>query len=146
MLGGMSGGGMGFIFEPEHKAHAQDRLETVMSELKRELEDALPFAMEPVVYDFAINERGTWADLLSGAEALLPAAYYSLHVPNWLRVDPQTLPPERRAEIGKFSTACHTRPELGGMMSSLFDRLLPQPEDGGRPGAKSHRIARAERL
>ncbi|MGA9453225.1 MAG: UTP--glucose-1-phosphate uridylyltransferase [Verrucomicrobiia bacterium] len=128
MLGGMSGGGMGFIFEPEHKAHAQDRLETVMSELKRELENALPFAMEPVVYDFAINERGTWADLLSGAEALLPAAYYSLHVPNWLRVDPQALPPERRAEIGKFSTACHTRPELGGMMSSLFDRLLPQPK------------------
>ena len=127
MLGGMSGGGMGFIVDPEHKARAQDRLGTVMSELKRELENALPFAMEPVVYDFAINERGTRADLLSGAEALLPAAYYSLHVPNWLRVDPQTLPPERRAEIGKFSTACHTRPELGGMMSSLFDRLLPQP-------------------
>jgi len=84
---------MGFIFEPEHKAHAQDRLETVMSELKRELENALPFAMEPVVYDFAINERGTWADLLSGAEALLPPAYYSLHVPGWLRADPQTLRP-----------------------------------------------------
>jgi hypothetical protein len=128
MLGGMSGGGMGFIVEPEHKARAQDRLGVVMSELKRELENALPFAMEPVVYDFAINERGTWADLLSGADALLPAAYYSLHVPNWLRVDPQTLAPERRAEIGKFSTACHTRPELGGMMSSLFDRLLPQPK------------------
>jgi len=127
MLGGMSGGGMGFIFEPGHKAQAQERLEIIMSELKRALEHALPFAMEPVVYDFAINERGTWADLLSGAEALLPAAYYSLHVPNWLRVNPQTLPPERRAEIGKFSTACHTRPELGGMMSSLFDRLLPQP-------------------
>jgi hypothetical protein len=127
MLGGMSGGGMGFIVEPKHKARAQDRLGTVMSELKHELENALPFAMEPVVYDFAINERGTRADLLSGADALLPAAYYSLHVPNWLRVDPQTLPPERRAEIGKFSTACHTRPELSGMMSTLFDRLLPQP-------------------
>jgi hypothetical protein len=128
MLGGMSGGGMGFIVEPQHKARAQERLGAVMSELKHDLENALPFAMEPVVYDFAINERGTWADLLSGAEALLPAAYYSLHVPNWLRVDPQTLSPERRAEISKFSTACHTRPELGGMMSSLFDRLLPQPK------------------
>ncbi len=37
---------------------------------KRELQHALPFAMEPVVYDFAINERGTWADLLTGADAL----------------------------------------------------------------------------
>ena len=30
-----------------------------MSETKRRLEHAVPFAMEPVVYDFAINERGT---------------------------------------------------------------------------------------
>jgi len=126
MLGGMSGGGMGFIFEPEHRPRAQERLGVVMSELKRELQNALPFAMEPVVYDFAINERGTWADLRSGEKALLPAAYYALHVPNWLRADPQTLPPGRRAEIGKFSAACHTRPELAGMMSTLFDRLLPQ--------------------
>jgi len=126
MLGGMSGGGMGFIFEPEHKARAQERLGTIMAELKRELQNALPFAMEPVVYDFAINERGTWADLRSGEKALLPAAYYSLHVPGWLRADPQTLPPGRRAEIGRFSAACHTRPELAGMMSTLFDRLLPQ--------------------
>ncbi|MGO8836357.1 MAG: UTP--glucose-1-phosphate uridylyltransferase [Limisphaerales bacterium] len=126
MLGGMSGGGMGFIFEPGHRSSAQERLGVVMSELKRELQNALPFAMEPVVYDFAINERGTWADLRSGEKALLPAAYYALHVPNWLRADPQTLPPGRRAEIGKFSAACHTRPELAGMMSTLFDRLLPQ--------------------
>ena len=35
-----------------------------MSATKRELQHALPFAMEPVVYDFAINERGTFADLL----------------------------------------------------------------------------------
>ena len=30
--------------------------------------------MEPVVYDFAINERGTWAELLTGDDALLPPA------------------------------------------------------------------------
>jgi len=134
MLGGMSGGGMGFIFEPEHRIRAQERLGTIMSELKSELQNALPFAMEPVVYDFAINERGTWADLRSGEKALLPAAYYALHVPGWLRADPQTLPPGRRAEIGRFSVACHTRPELAGMMSTLFDRLLPQSGmESGRP-------------
>jgi len=126
MLGGMSGGGMGFIFDPEHKSRAQERLGTIMSDLKNELQHALPFAMEPVVYDFAINERGTWADLRSGEKALLPATYYALHVPGWLRADPQTLPPGRRAEISRFSAACHTRPELAGMMSTLFDRLLPQ--------------------
>jgi hypothetical protein len=126
MLGGMSGGGMGFIFAPGQKVRAQERLQAIMSETKRELEDALPFAMDPVVYDFAINERGTWADLLHGAEALLPQAYYALHVPKWLRAQAQTLSPQRRAELDKFSAACRTRAELGGMVQVLFDRLLPR--------------------
>src|SRR5690606_2385358 len=78
MLGGMSGGGMGFIFAPHKKAEAQARLQEIMSETKRLLENAVPFAMEPVVYDFAINERGTFADLLAGPEALMPPRYYTL--------------------------------------------------------------------
>ena len=68
MLGGMSGGGMGFIFDPAVKAAAQDRMPEIMSSTKRQLETAMPFAMEPVVYDFAINERGTWAELLGEGE------------------------------------------------------------------------------
>ena len=126
MLGGMSGGGMGFIFEPKRKAEAQRRLQAIMSQAKRELEHALPFAMEPVVYDFAINERGTWADLLNGDEALLPRGYYALHAPRWLRADPQALTRPQRAELDKFSAATRTRPEFSGMMQTLFDRLLPR--------------------
>ena len=72
MLGGMSGGGMGFIFAPARRAEAQERLQSIMSRTKTELESALPFAMEPVVYDFAINEKGTWADLLTNGNSLLP--------------------------------------------------------------------------
>ena len=81
MLGGMSGGGMGFIFAPQRKAEAQQRLQAIMSATKRELQHALPFAMEPVVYDFAINAHGTFADLLAGDDALMPAGYYALTVP-----------------------------------------------------------------
>ena len=87
MLGGMSGGGMGFIFDPARKAEGQLRLQEIMSQTKRELEHALPFAMEPVVYDFAINEHGTWADLLNGPAALLPQGYYALMMPQLLRQD-----------------------------------------------------------
>jgi len=130
MLGGMAGGGMGFIFEPGKKAHAQKRLQEIMSQTKRELEHALPFAMEPVVYDFAINERGTWADLLRGEEALLPRGYYALHVPRWLRTDSQSLTAPQRAELDKFSAATRTRPEFSGMMQTLFDRLLPRLKTG----------------
>ncbi len=93
MLGGMSGGGMGFIFAPEHRARAQQRLQEIMSATKRELQDALPFAMEPVVYDFAINERGTFADLLEGGAALMPPGYYTLIAPALLRLDRHALTP-----------------------------------------------------
>ena len=63
MLGGMAGGGMGFIFSPESKPQAQDRLQILMRKTKSALEDAVPFAMDPVVYDFRINENGTVAEL-----------------------------------------------------------------------------------
>ncbi len=130
MLGGMSGGGMGFIFAPEHKARAQARLQVIMSEVKRELETALPFAMEPVVYDFAINERGTWSEYRRGDDAFLPRDYYALHVPRWLRADPLTLPLAQRVELQKFGAACRTRPELNGMAATLFDRLVPRLKIG----------------
>ncbi len=126
MLGGMSGGGMGFIFDAKHKAQGQSRLQEIMSQTKRELEHALPFAMAPVVYDFAINERGTWADLLHGRDALMPEGYYALIMPQLLRQQSHQLPPLRRAELDKFGAACRTQPELRGMVQTLFDRLLPR--------------------
>ncbi|MCX8108719.1 MAG: UTP--glucose-1-phosphate uridylyltransferase, partial [Verrucomicrobiae bacterium] len=126
MLGGMSGGGMGFIFAPGLKPQAQDTLQEIMSATKRELERALPFAMEPVVYDFAINERGTWSELMAGPKALLPKGYYALHVPRWLRSSPEQLSRLRRIELDKFAAACRTQPELSDMVQVLFDRLLPR--------------------
>jgi hypothetical protein len=126
MLGGMSGGGMGFIFAPEQKARAQQRLQDIMSTTKHELQDALPFAMEPVVYDFAINERGTFADLLDGGAALMPPNYYTLIAPALLRQDRHALSPLRRAELDKFGAACRNRPELRGVVQTLFDVMLPR--------------------
>src|SRR5437870_2917580 len=41
MLGGMSGGGMGFIFSPQRKAEAQDRMQAIMSATKEELAASL---------------------------------------------------------------------------------------------------------
>jgi hypothetical protein len=142
MLGGMSGGGMGFIFDPAAKPAAQDFMQEVMGRTKRELEAALPFAMEPVVYDFAINERGTWAELLGAegqgsggvrengpraavAQPLMPPGYYALTVPELVRLDRRRLLPAQRAELNMFAEACRVEPELNGMVQVLFDRLLP---------------------
>ena len=125
MLGGMSGGGMGFIFDPTIKPRAQKRLGAIMGEVKKRLEQAVPFAMEPVVYDFAINERGTWAEFLSGENALMPPGYYTLTVPDLLRAEKLRLSPARRAELHRFGSACRTDPALSGTVPALFDRLLP---------------------
>ncbi len=138
MLGGMSGGGMGFIVAPEARAEALEALGPMMREAKAELEDGLPFAMEPVVYDFAVNERGTWCDLLEGPAALMPPGYYALTVPRLLKAD--RLSPARRAELDAFGAACRTRPELAGMVDTLFDRLFPRAAAGAGSAADLRRL------
>src|SRR5205814_201159 len=108
------------------KALAQQRLQEIMSQAKRELQHALPFAMEPVVYDFSINNRGTFADLLEGGGALMPSGYYMLTVPALLRQERHALSVLRRTELDKFGAACRDRPELSGMVQTLFDVMLPR--------------------
>ena len=130
MLGGMAGGGMGFLFDPQRKPAAQARMQAIMSETKAELEHAVPFAMEPVVYNFAINERGTHAVLRRGADALMPAGYYTITVPPLLRVESRLLSATRRAELDRFTAACRNEPAFAGMVHSLFDHLLPAGADG----------------
>lgn len=134
MLGGMSGGGMGFIFEPSRKREAQARLQEIMSAAKHDLRHALPFAMEPVVYDFSINERGTFADLRRNDEALMPAEYYTARVPDLLRRSARELSVRERAELDKFANACRETPELSTMVQRLFDVMLPRTEDKDAEG------------
>ena len=134
MLGGMSGGGMGFIVAPERKPEAQQFLRAEMSRLRGELRTSLPFAMEPVVYDFAVNPHGTAADLLPAGEALLPRGYYALLVPRWLRQDPRGVPASRRAELDRVGRAARLTPDLAGLVESLFDRMLPSAPAAATPG------------
>ena len=130
MLGGMSGGGMGFIFDPARRSEAQQHLLDTMLEVKHELRNALPFAMDPVVYDFSINQRGTYAEFMGGqdeeGEALMPPGYYALVLPDAVRRGRHELSPTRRAELDAFGEACRVRPELSGMVQVLFDQLLPR--------------------
>jgi hypothetical protein len=151
MLGGMSGGGMGFLFSPDRKPWAQQRLQAIMAETKREMERSVPFAMEPVVYNFAINERGTVAALLAGASALMPAEYYTLAVPPLIRTASHLLSPARRAELNRFTAACQSVAEFSGMVQHLFDHLLPrsQESEGGHAESleailQSHGFDRAQ--
>jgi len=125
MLGGMSGGGMGFIFAPHRKREGQEKLREIMLATKRELEASLPFAMDPVVYDFAINEHGTVAALLTGDDALLPVDFYRAAVPPLLRRSARELTPRERADLQHFTRAARTNPDFAHALPSLLDQLLP---------------------
>lgn len=126
MLGGMSGGGMGFIFQPDKKTEAHEYLQMTMSSLKQRFEHAIPYAIEPVVYDFAINENGSAAKLMIGKDALMPKGYYTLMIPGLLKIDSRLLTKTQRSELDRFSEACNNNPDLAGMVQNLFDRLLPR--------------------
>ncbi len=126
MLGGMSGGGMGFLFDPRSTGMARDRLQAIMSDTKRHMENSVPFAMEPTVYDFAVNEGGTEAMLRRGDSALMPASYYELVAPSLIRTEPRLLSPLRLLEVERFTAACHNAPEFSGMMQRVFEHLIPR--------------------
>ena len=121
MLGGMSGGGMGFMFAPGRKAEALTAVSEIMARHKNALEHSLPFAMDPVVYDFSINESGTTATVKNGTAALMPAPYYPLVMPALLRQESGSLSPGRRHEIAAFESTAN--------VSNLLGNLLP--DDAG---------------
>lgn len=129
MLGGMSGGGMGFIVDPRIKAEAEVRLLEIMRRRKRELESSLPFAMDPVVYRFAINQAGTSAELLTGSDtgepAILSAEYYLCMLPRWLQEGSRSFSRHRRAELDAFGKR-HLRGARAERVGPLLlGRLLP---------------------
>lgn len=126
MLGGMSGGGMGFIFSPEKKTEGQRVLADTMLRRKRQYEAALPFAMDPVVYDFRINENGSTANLLTNSTALLPEAYYHLAIPAALRTAPKDLSPTQRSDLQQYAIAVQSQSENSFKAASIISRLLPE--------------------
>ncbi len=130
MLGGMSGGGMGFIFDPARKPEAQKRLGGLMREVSGRLAGGVAFAMEPVVYDFSINERGTFAELKTGSAAILPDGYYNIVLPALLRKDQRLLSACERSDLERFSALCHDVPGARDRTRGLLDRLLPHGTQG----------------
>lgn len=124
MLGGMAGGGMGFIFDPEIKEQAKQWLQVTMVETRDRMQTRLPFAMTPVVYDFEINDRGTWGEMLTGREAKMPGEYYALQVPGWLKQEAHELPTLARRELEQLGGEYR---DSGGSkdLRKLIESILP---------------------
>ena len=125
MLGGMSGGGMAFFVAPHRHDEFQQLILAIMRRVKSEFDDALPFAMEPVVYDFQINPRGTWAELETGGSAMMPPRYYTLQVPRMIAAGTGTLDGLRKADIDHFANHCLAKDELIGVFRTMINHLFP---------------------
>jgi galactokinase/mevalonate kinase-like predicted kinase len=125
MLGGMSGGGMAFFVAPWRQEEFRATIAAIMSQAKARLDDVLPFAMEPVVYDFRINPKGTTAVLQTGAEAMMPARYYTLQVPRMLALGTAALSPLRKSDVDHFANHCQDNGELLRVFRTMINNLFP---------------------
>jgi hypothetical protein len=138
MLGGMSGGGMGMFVDPDKCEEYKAAVLDILQETKSELSDSLPFAMQPVVYNWSINQKGTWGNLLHGSEAMMPEQYYAIHVSEMVRKEPSAIAYIRRAEVDQFTTYCEKNnlayPLLRTIISNLFK--VSDPSSQGNRGVE----------
>jgi hypothetical protein len=147
MLGGMSGGGMGMFVNPDSYVERKAQVLEILRNTKQELSASLPFAMEPVVYNWSINKRGSWAMLHEGNEALMPEQYYAIHVSELVRQEPSSISYIRRAEIDFFTTYCEKNnlayPLLRTIVSNLFK--VSDPSTQGNRSAEDEKAEKIKR-
>ena len=134
MMGGMSGGGMGFIFDPEIKTRAQDRLQEILTETRDVFEKSIPFAMNPVVYDFCINDRGSVCDFSKGRRAMMPQEYYILLSPSMGKKEMTALTQGQRKELQNLGQQSRQDKSYSHFISGLYERMIPQAEKDSQNG------------
>jgi len=81
---------------PRFSDQAQIRFAEILQTTKDEFARGLPFAMDPVVYQFAINEQGTWG---SAETSLMPASYYRMMLPRLIREDASSMSATRANHV-----------------------------------------------
>ncbi|MHC4943772.1 MAG: UTP--glucose-1-phosphate uridylyltransferase [Planctomycetota bacterium] len=121
MLGGMAGGGMAFLINPDIHDPFVEALGDLMLELKRFYNHALPFAMDPVVFDFEINYDGIAAQLLRGRDALLPDQYYDEGLQNAEASGDTTWIDEHENELRCLEKSAAGNPGAAKAMETSWD-------------------------
>lgn len=127
MTGGMSGGGMAMFVSPKRRAAFVNDIHRIMLETKQELKESLPFAIDPVVYNFSINEQGSVAALLSGRECMAPERYYALQIPAMLKTPKEKISPSRSLDLDHFTNQCGDAEKLVSTLRMMVNNLFPIP-------------------
>lgn len=124
MLGGISGGGMGMFVNPAVHSKAKDIILTILEETKREMSTSLPFAMNPVVYNFKINNKGSEASLLNADKSFMPYPYYALHLPLLVKTNTEILPEIKKIEIDRVTALSTNGNDSYTMLRSVVANLF----------------------
>lgn len=135
MLGGMSGGGMGMYVHPENYERSKQGVLDILRSTKSELSAALPFAMEPVVYNFKINQNGTFAQLKSNQEAFMPARYYGLQIAQLAKQNADNIDYQRKLELELYSTQLKAGDTSHALLRNLVSNLF-QVSDAAQGDSK----------
>lgn len=130
MLGGMSGGGMGMFVDPKIYLNAKDNILNILKETKNSMEKYLPFAMNPVVYNFSINHQGSVAAILAKNNALMPDGYYSLHIPLLVKENAEILPEIRKKEIDIATSQSSENVKSHQMLRAIVCKFFNLTTDG----------------
>lgn len=140
MLGGMSGGGMGFIVEPSAREQAKETITRLLLETKTRYQEGLPFAMDPVIYDFSINENGSTADWASSGG--LPSAYYRLRLPGIVRKPAAQMRRDEADDLRAIARRFGDRALPQAADLSILTALLPEGDAGSKDDAGAASLAR----
>ncbi len=85
--------------------------------------------MDPVVYDFKINDVGSSAEWLTGEAAMMPDRYYALRLPQLLRTPTRDLSPATRNELERIGSRCRDSEQGRSTAGLLLDSVLPRTTD-----------------
>lgn len=124
MLGGMSGGGMGMFVNPKIYHEFKEWLLDLLQKTKKEFSASLPFAIDPVVYNFKINEKGTTAKLYKDAEPILPSRYYDIQLNEIIKKDLNEVAAHRKSEIDHYTSLCNQNNEAFPLLRSMIGNLF----------------------
>jgi len=144
MLGGQAGGGMAFIVDSSIHSRCLEEMPVLMGEVKARYRRALPFAMEPAVFDFSLNRHGIRSELLRGENTRPPAEYGRLPEPGGPEKEtspagPPLPPPagfdaelhQRNRELyrrGEVSLAANRLPRRTELEDPGGEEITPLPE------------------
>ena len=135
MLGGMSGGGMGMYVKNNNPAATKQKVLDILTASKASLQNAMPFAMEPVVYNFKINNKGSFCNLLEDEQAFLPDRYYGLQISNLAKLEAATIAHQRKMEVELYTKKLKGEQTNHALLRILVSNLF-QVSDAGQGAQK----------